>query len=87
MKKDEMRKDEMRNEGHEITGGTDLRPPYRRPEPRVFRRPPYAMQLIPTSQENTQVYSHSQGFAVLYIKNNGFTLTKGVILYAKDRKC
>ncbi|GFW39592.1 hypothetical protein TNCV_3187631 [Trichonephila clavipes] len=45
----------MRSEGHEIPGYIEdliSDPPYRRPEPRVFRRPPYVQQLMPTSQEN-----------------------------------
>ncbi|GFW05384.1 hypothetical protein TNCV_3359031 [Trichonephila clavipes] len=40
----------------------DFRPLYRRPEPRVFRRPPWAQQLMPTSKENAEVFFHSQGF-------------------------
>ncbi|GFX05897.1 hypothetical protein TNCV_1785301 [Trichonephila clavipes] len=67
----------------------DFRPPCRRHDfkPREFRRPPYAQQLMPTSQENAQVFFHSQGLAVLCIRNNGFTLTNGVVSYAMDRKC
>ncbi|GFU84146.1 hypothetical protein TNCV_4504451 [Trichonephila clavipes] len=54
-----------------------FRQTYRRPDfkPRVFRRPPYAQQLMPTTQENAQFFFHSQGMAVLCIRNNGFTLT------------
>ncbi|GFV98815.1 hypothetical protein TNCV_2913321 [Trichonephila clavipes] len=68
------------------------RPDFRLPvrhdfKPRVFRRPPYAQQLMPTSQENAQVFFHSQGLAVLCIRNNGFTLTNGVVSYAMDREC
>ncbi|GFX85823.1 hypothetical protein TNCV_2472251 [Trichonephila clavipes] len=37
----------------------NFRPPYQRHhfKPRVFQRPPYAPQLMPTSQENAQVFS------------------------------
>ncbi|GFV78786.1 hypothetical protein TNCV_1718181 [Trichonephila clavipes] len=42
---------------------------------------------MPTSQENVQVFFHSQGLAVLCIRNSGFTLTNGVISYAMDREC
>ncbi|GFY04955.1 hypothetical protein TNCV_2176111 [Trichonephila clavipes] len=63
----------------------DFRPPYQRP--RVFRRPTYAQQLMSTSQENAQVFSHSQGLAVLCIRNRCFTLTNGVVSYAMDREC
>ncbi|GFW88547.1 hypothetical protein TNCV_828161 [Trichonephila clavipes] len=63
----------------------DFKPPYQRP--RVFRRPSYAQQLMPTSQENAQVFFHSQGLAVLCIRNSGFTLTNGVVSYAMDREC
>ncbi|GFX25786.1 hypothetical protein TNCV_2639301 [Trichonephila clavipes] len=36
-----------------------FRPPYQRHhfKPRGFQRPPYAQQLMPTSQENAQVFS------------------------------
>ncbi|GFT68155.1 hypothetical protein TNCV_372931 [Trichonephila clavipes] len=54
-------------------------------KPRVFQRPPYAQQLMPTSQENAQVFFHSQGLAVLCIRNSDFTLTNGVVSYAMDR--
>ncbi|GFS47804.1 hypothetical protein TNCV_3598131 [Trichonephila clavipes] len=64
-----------------------FRPPYRRPEPRVFRIPPYALQLMPTSQENAQVFFHSQSLVMLCIRNNDFTLTNGVVSYAMDREC
>ncbi|GFU37511.1 hypothetical protein TNCV_4274411 [Trichonephila clavipes] len=30
---------------------------------------------------------HSQGLAVLCIRNSGFTLTNGVVSYAMDREC
>ncbi|GFW88553.1 hypothetical protein TNCV_828221 [Trichonephila clavipes] len=63
----------------------DFKPPYQRP--RVLRRPSYAQQLMPTSQENAQVFFHSQGLAVLCIRNSGFTLTNGVVSYAMDREC
>ncbi|GFX51500.1 hypothetical protein TNCV_2277801, partial [Trichonephila clavipes] len=56
-------------------------------DPRLYRRPRYAQQLMPTSQENAQVFFHSQGLAVLCIRNNGFTLTNGVVSYAMDRDC
>ncbi|GFS79400.1 hypothetical protein TNCV_3006151 [Trichonephila clavipes] len=67
----------------------DFRPLYRRHhfKPRVFRRPPYAQQLMPTSQKNAQVFFHSQGLALLCIRNNGFTLTNGIVSYAMDREC
>ncbi|GFW59095.1 hypothetical protein TNCV_2780261 [Trichonephila clavipes] len=66
-----------------------FRPPYpRHPfKPRGFQRPPYAQQLMPTSQENAQVFFHSQGLAVLCIRTSGFTLTNGVVSYAMDREC
>ncbi|GFW64506.1 hypothetical protein TNCV_813411 [Trichonephila clavipes] len=47
---------------------------------------PYAQQLMPTSQENAQVFFHSQGLAVLCIRNSCFTLTNGVVSYAIDRE-
>ncbi|GFW78505.1 hypothetical protein TNCV_5110461 [Trichonephila clavipes] len=67
----------------------DFRPPYRRHDfkPRVFRRPPYAQQFMPTSQKNIQVFFHSQGLAVLCIRNIGFTLTNGIVSYTMDREC
>ncbi|GFX75990.1 hypothetical protein TNCV_1995441 [Trichonephila clavipes] len=67
----------------------NFRPPYQRQnfKPRVYQRPPYAQQLMPTSQENAQVFFHSQGLAVLCIRNSGFTLTNGVVSYAMDREC
>ncbi|GFS91255.1 hypothetical protein TNCV_1306771 [Trichonephila clavipes] len=78
-----MRKDGMRNEGYEMSGycRPNFRPPYRRPDykPRVFRRPPYEQQLMPTSQENAQVFFRSQSLAVLCIRNNGFTRSNGVV--------
>ncbi|GFX32340.1 hypothetical protein TNCV_4411081 [Trichonephila clavipes] len=91
--------EERRNEKrwHEETRPRDprlykrpnFRPPYQRHhfKPRVFQRPPYAQQLMPTSQENAQVFFHSQGLAVLCIRNSGFTLTNGVVSYAMDRQC
>ncbi|GFS93771.1 hypothetical protein TNCV_798721 [Trichonephila clavipes] len=42
---------------------------------------------MPTSQENAQVFFHSQGLTVLCIRNSGFTLTNGVVSYAMDRQC
>ncbi|GFT36918.1 hypothetical protein TNCV_174871 [Trichonephila clavipes] len=59
----------------------NFRPPYQRHhfKPRVFQRPPYAQQLMPTFQENAQVFFHSQGLAVLCIRNSVFTLTNGVV--------
>ncbi|GFT29913.1 hypothetical protein TNCV_4421791, partial [Trichonephila clavipes] len=91
--------EERRNEKrwHEETSPQDPRL-YKRPnfrplfqrhhfKPRVFQRPPYAQQLMPTSQENAQVFFHSQGLAVLCIRNSGFTLTNGVVSYAMDRQC
>ncbi|GFV11850.1 hypothetical protein TNCV_3044571 [Trichonephila clavipes] len=67
----------------------NFRPPYQRHhfKPRMFQRPPFAQQLMPTSQENAQVFFHSQGLAVLCIRNSGFTLTNGVVSYAMDRQC
>ncbi|GFX14979.1 hypothetical protein TNCV_4897471 [Trichonephila clavipes] len=67
----------------------NFRPPYQRHhfKPRGFQRPPYAQQLMPTSQENAQVFFHSQGLAVLCIRTSGFTLTNGVVSYAMDREC
>ncbi|GFV75382.1 hypothetical protein TNCV_1482281 [Trichonephila clavipes] len=67
----------------------NFRPPYQRHhfKPRVFQRPPYAQQLMPTSQENAQVFFHCQGLAVLCIRNSGFTLNNGVVSYAMDRQC
>ncbi|GFT64468.1 hypothetical protein TNCV_2382221 [Trichonephila clavipes] len=67
----------------------NFRPPNQRHlfKPRVFQRPHYAQQLMPTSQENPQVFFHSQGLAVLCIRNSGFTLTNGVVWYAMDRQC
>ncbi|GFS47530.1 hypothetical protein TNCV_4219811 [Trichonephila clavipes] len=91
--------EERRNEKrwHEETRPRDprlykipnFRPLYQRHhfKPRVFQRPPYAQQLMPTSQENAQVFFHSQGLAVLCIRNSGFTLTNGVVSYAMDRQC
>ncbi|GFX89955.1 hypothetical protein TNCV_886531 [Trichonephila clavipes] len=67
----------------------NFRPPYQRHhfKPRVYQRHPYAQQLMPTSQENAQVFFHSQGLAMLCIRNSGFTLTNGVVSYAMDREC
>ncbi|GFT27485.1 hypothetical protein TNCV_1275781 [Trichonephila clavipes] len=42
---------------------------------------------MPTSQENAQVFFHSQGLAVLCIRINGFMLTNGVVSYAMDPEC
>ncbi|GFW11799.1 hypothetical protein TNCV_4100111 [Trichonephila clavipes] len=53
----------------------------------VSQTPPYAQQLMPTSQANDQVSFHIQGVAVLCIRNNGFTLTKEVVSYVVDWKC
>ncbi|GFX64096.1 uncharacterized protein TNCV_1986211 [Trichonephila clavipes] len=92
-------KEERRNEKrwHEEPRPRDprlyKRPPFRPPyprhpfKPRGFQRPPYAQQLMPTSQENAQVFFHSQGLAVLCIRTSGFTLTNGVVSYAMDREC
>ncbi|GFX85867.1 hypothetical protein TNCV_2472691 [Trichonephila clavipes] len=91
---DERRNQERRNEERRprdprMCRRPDFRPPYQRYDfkPRVFRRPPYAQQLMPTSQENAQVFFHSQGLAMLCISNNGFMLTNGVVSYAMDQEC
>ncbi|GFX59180.1 hypothetical protein TNCV_936951 [Trichonephila clavipes] len=86
---EERRNEERRSQDPRLYRRPDFRQPYRRPDfkPRVFRRPPYAQKLMPTSQKNAQVFFHSQGLAVLCIKNNGFTLTHGVVSYAMDREC
>ncbi|GFX05892.1 hypothetical protein TNCV_1785251 [Trichonephila clavipes] len=86
---EERRNEERRPRDPRMYRRPDFRPFYRRHDfnPRVFRRPPYAQQLMPTSQENAQVFFHSQGLAVLYIRNNGFMLTNGVVSYAMDREC
>ncbi|GFX49259.1 hypothetical protein TNCV_294241 [Trichonephila clavipes] len=39
------------------------------------------------AEENAIVFFHSQGLAVLCIRNSGFTLTNGVVSYAMDRQC
>ncbi|GFW62767.1 hypothetical protein TNCV_2625301 [Trichonephila clavipes] len=85
----ERRNEERRPRNPRMYRRPDFRPPYRRHDfkPRVFRRPPYAQQLMPTSLENAQVFFHSQGLAVLCIRNNSFTLTNGVVSYAMDREC
>ncbi|GFV96536.1 hypothetical protein TNCV_3260001 [Trichonephila clavipes] len=84
----EGRNEERRPRDPRLYHRCDFRPPYRRPDVkhRVFRRPPYAQQLMPTSQEKAQVFFHSQGLTVLCIRNNGFTLTNGVVSYAMDRE-
>ncbi|GFW02608.1 hypothetical protein TNCV_2456221 [Trichonephila clavipes] len=86
---EERRNEERRPRDPRMYRRPNFRPPYRRNDfkPRVFRRPPYAQQLMPTSQENAQVFFHSQGLAFLCIRNNSFTLTNGVVLYAMDREC
>ncbi|GFW63875.1 hypothetical protein TNCV_705811 [Trichonephila clavipes] len=86
---EERRNEERRPRESRLYRRPDFRPPYRRHDfqPRVFRRPLYAKQLMPTSQENAQVFFHSQGLAVLCIRNNGFTLTNEVVSYAMDREC
>ncbi|GFV06325.1 hypothetical protein TNCV_1528491 [Trichonephila clavipes] len=48
---------------------------------------PLCTAIVPTSQENAQVFFHSQGLAVLCIRNSGFTLTNGVVSYAMDGEC
>ncbi|GFY23830.1 hypothetical protein TNCV_3536241 [Trichonephila clavipes] len=90
----ERRNEERRNEERKprnprMYRRPDFRPTYGRYDfkPRVFRRPPYAQQLMPTSLENAQVFFHSQGLAELCIRNNGFALTNGVFSCAMDRKC
>ncbi|GFT92311.1 hypothetical protein TNCV_1835761 [Trichonephila clavipes] len=82
---EERQNEERRPRDPRLYRRPDFSSPYQRP--RVFRRPPYAQQLMPTSQENTQVFFHSQGLAVLCIRNSGFTLTNGVVSYAMDREC
>ncbi|GFU84684.1 hypothetical protein TNCV_2791871 [Trichonephila clavipes] len=91
---EERRNEERRNEQRRprdprMYRRPDFRPLYRRHDfkPRVFRGPFYAQQLMPTSQENAQVFFHSQGLAVLCIRNNGFTLTNEVVSYDMDREC
>ncbi|GFW64495.1 hypothetical protein TNCV_813301 [Trichonephila clavipes] len=81
----EGRNEERRPRDPRLYRRPDFRPPFQRP--RVFRRPPYAQQLMPTSQENAHVFFHSHGFAVWCIRNSGFTLTNGVISYAMDWEC
>ncbi|GFS80743.1 hypothetical protein TNCV_86621 [Trichonephila clavipes] len=87
-RKQERRNEERRPRDARMYRRTDFRPSYRRYDfkPRVFRRPPYSQQLMPTSQENAQVFFHSQDLAVLCIRNNGFTQTNGVVSYAMDRE-
>ncbi|GFX92706.1 hypothetical protein TNCV_2012921 [Trichonephila clavipes] len=41
---------------------------------RVFRRPPYAHRF-----RQAQVFFHTQGLAMLCLRDNGFTLTNGVV--------
>ncbi|GFX70516.1 hypothetical protein TNCV_874901 [Trichonephila clavipes] len=91
---EERRKEKRRNEERRPRDNIMYRRPYFSPsyqrydfKPRVFTRPPYEQQLMPISQENAQVLFHSQGLAVLCIRNNGFTLTNGVVPYAMDREC
>ncbi|GFW27984.1 hypothetical protein TNCV_768641 [Trichonephila clavipes] len=86
---EERRKEERRPRDPRLYRRSDFRPQYRRPDfkPSVFRRPPYVQQLMPTSQENAQVFFHGQGLAVLCIRNSGFLLTNRVFLYARDREC
>ncbi|GFX70258.1 uncharacterized protein TNCV_4616951 [Trichonephila clavipes] len=90
----ERRNEEIRNEEQRLRNPRMYKRPDFRPRiegmisnPECFGDPPYAQQLMPTSQENTQVFFHSQGLSVLYIRNNGFTLTNGVVSYAMDREC
>ncbi|GFV61059.1 hypothetical protein TNCV_620641 [Trichonephila clavipes] len=42
---------------------------------------------MPTSQENAQVFFHSQGLAMLCIRNSSFKLTNGVVSYVIDWEC
>ncbi|GFY00038.1 hypothetical protein TNCV_1341361 [Trichonephila clavipes] len=85
----ERRNEERRPRDPRMYRRPDFRPPYRRHDfkPRVFRGPPYAQHLMPTSQENAQVFFQSQGLAVLCIRNSGFTLTNRGVSYAMDREC
>ncbi|GFV68103.1 hypothetical protein TNCV_1873851 [Trichonephila clavipes] len=56
----------------------------RRSYPMVFQRPPYAHRF---PKEHAQVFFHTQGLAVLCLRDHGFTLTNGVVSYALDRGC
>ncbi|GFU00043.1 hypothetical protein TNCV_2345881 [Trichonephila clavipes] len=92
-RKDGMRNEGMRNEGHETPGC--IEDPISDPRIEGMISNPecfgdtlmHSNYIMPTSQENAQVFFHSQGLAVLCIRNNGFTLTKGVVSYAMDREC
>ncbi|GFT45285.1 hypothetical protein TNCV_4543791 [Trichonephila clavipes] len=66
---EERRNEERRPRDPRLYHRPDFRPPYRRPDfkPRVFRRPPYAQQLMPTSQENAQsIFSQPRFGRVVY---------------------
>ncbi|GFV57260.1 uncharacterized protein TNCV_2822771 [Trichonephila clavipes] len=59
---EERRNEERRPRDPRLHRRPDFRPPYQRPDfkLKVFRRPPYAHHLIPSSQENAQIFFHSQ---------------------------
>ncbi|GFW43840.1 hypothetical protein TNCV_2854731 [Trichonephila clavipes] len=43
--------------------------------------------IAPLKKEYSQVVFHTQGLAVLYLRDYGFTLINGVVSYALDRGC
>ncbi|GFY09803.1 hypothetical protein TNCV_3697651 [Trichonephila clavipes] len=59
IRNEKRRNEERRPRDPRLYRRPDFRTPYRRPDfkPRVFWRPPYAQQLMPTSPENAQVFS------------------------------
>ncbi|GFX71841.1 hypothetical protein TNCV_2010781 [Trichonephila clavipes] len=91
MKNEGMRKDGTRKQDHEIPGC--IRDPISGPvskasfQTQSVSKTPLCTAIDPTSQENAQVFFHSQGLAVLCIRNSGFTLFNGVVSYAMDRQC
>ncbi|GFX56976.1 hypothetical protein TNCV_3701411 [Trichonephila clavipes] len=58
---DERRNEERRQRDPRMYKRPEFRPPYRRDDfkPRVFRRSPYAQQLMPIFKENAQVFFYS----------------------------
>ncbi|GFX42415.1 hypothetical protein TNCV_1519791 [Trichonephila clavipes] len=101
-----MRKDGMRNEGHEIPGC--IADPISEPRieglisnPECFGEPvctaiyahfPGKRPGLSKYNQNIfdnfkKVFFHSQCLTVLFIRNNGFTLTNKVVSYAMDQKC
>ncbi|GFW87450.1 hypothetical protein TNCV_1300951 [Trichonephila clavipes] len=64
MKNEGMRKNGMRNKGHDIPGciGDPISVPVSKAsfQTQSVSKTPYAQQLMPTSQENAQVFFHSQ---------------------------